>query len=76
MSEIIVVPFQGEQIRCTTGLDAVAVKFAEGVLSGCDFVDDAELRRLAAVMEKYNRPVAAQRLRAQAGRAHVAALGG
>jgi hypothetical protein len=68
MSEIILVPFQGEQIRCTTGLDAVAVKFAEGVLSGRDEVDDVELRRLAAVLEKYDRPVAAQRLRAQAAR--------
>lgn len=76
MSEIIVVPFQGEQIDCATGLDAVAVKLADGILTGRDDADAAELERLAAVLEKYDRPLAAQRLRSQAIRADAAVLPG
>jgi hypothetical protein len=65
MSDIFIVPFQGGFIDCTTGLDAVDVKLADRVLSGREEVSAVELQRLANVLEKYDQPFAAQRLRSQ-----------
>jgi hypothetical protein len=69
MDDVYKVPFLGETIDCRTGLDAVAVKLADSVLTGREDVNPAELHRLAAILDHYGRPVAAQRLRAQ--RLHV-----
>lgn len=64
-SEVFVVPFQGEMLACDSGLDAVAVKQADRILVGRDHASPAELHRLAQVMERYDRPLAAQRLRSE-----------
>jgi hypothetical protein len=63
MSDVFTIPFQGGWIECTTGLDAVDVKLADRVLSGREEVSPVELQRLASVLEKYNQPFAADRLR-------------
>ncbi len=73
MSDVFVVPFQGEMIECQTGLDAVAVKLADAVLSGGEDVSPVELQRLAAILDRYSRPVAAQKLRMQCVRQRVQA---
>jgi len=65
MSDVFVVAFQGEMIECETGLDAVAIKLADSVLSGREDVSPLELQRLAAILDQYDRPIAAQRLRMQ-----------
>jgi hypothetical protein len=65
MDDIFLVPFQGGFIECTTGLDAVDVKLADRVLSGTEEVSPVELQRLANVLEKYDQPFAAERLRSQ-----------
>jgi hypothetical protein len=66
MSDTFLVPFQGETLACKTGLDAVAVKLADAVLTGRErAVSPNELRRLASVLEKYDRHIAAYRMRCQ-----------
>jgi hypothetical protein len=65
MDDLFVVPFQGGFIECATGLDAVDVKLADRVLSGSEEVSPVELQRLANVLEKYDQPFAAERLRSQ-----------
>jgi hypothetical protein len=63
--EVFVVPFQGEMLACDSGLDAVAVKQAESILVGREDASPTVLHRLAQVMERYDRPLAAQRLRSE-----------
>jgi hypothetical protein len=65
MRDTYLVPFQGETLECETGLDAIAVKLADAILSGREHVHPGELNRLARVLEKYDRPMAAQRVRCQ-----------
>jgi hypothetical protein len=67
MRDIFIVPFQGGFIECKTGLDAVDVKLADRVLSGREEATPIELQRLANVLEKYDQPFAAGRLRSGIG---------
>lgn len=60
---VILVPFQGETIACKSEVDAICVKLADAVLIGREDVSPLEVRRLANMLDEYNRPVAAQRLR-------------
>ena len=61
--DAMAVSFQGEIIDCETGLDAAAIKRADDILSGRETADESEIGRLAAVLDRYNTPIAAQRLR-------------
>jgi hypothetical protein len=62
---VILVPFQGETIACKSDVDAICAKLADAVLIGREVVSPLEVRRLANMLDAYNRPVAAQRFRAQ-----------
>jgi hypothetical protein len=62
---VFLVPFQGEILACESGLDAVAVKRADSILIGREDASPTDLHRLATVMERYDRPIAAQRLRSE-----------
>lgn len=52
-------------LACESAPDVVAVKHAESILVGREDASPAELHRLAQVMERYGRPLAAQRLRSE-----------
>jgi hypothetical protein len=67
-NERIPVSFQGETIDCESRVDAAAFKLADDVLCGCTKADPSQVRQLATVIDRYNRPVAAERLRCTATR--------
>jgi hypothetical protein len=67
MRDVFIVPFQGGFIECKTGLDAVDVKLADRVLSGREEASPVELQRLANLLDKYDQPLAAERLRTSLG---------